>query len=296
MATTDFADCQIILVTGGNRGFGKAILERLADHKKKTVLLVGCRDIVKGKEVARGLEERNGSYCRAVLINLGEGGRETIKQAVEHIRETYKRLDVLINNAGVLKEYSEESKTRTEPSVWADTMKVNFYSTKFMCEAFLSIVPSGGRIINIASGAGLRTLAILDPEHYDKLTGADTTQEDLVGVLDQLEKKVLDPNDSIHGRISTFAYGMSKGAVVIATSLFARSNPDRMIVSCTPGFVATDMSASYAGERIPENPYKMAEIVELCALENHPGIKSGNFVRMKGRKVVVVYSGTPNEI
>ena len=86
---------KIILVTGGNRGIGLAIVKALAKDKNNMIFL-GCRNLLQGKSVAQKI---NGNVT-AVLLNLST--KKILKKHIQNIIKKYKRIDVLINNAGVL--------------------------------------------------------------------------------------------------------------------------------------------------------------------------------------------------
>ena len=63
-------------------------------------------------------------------------------------------------------EYSKESQTHTDMEQFEQTMDINFNSTVRVIKAFLPLLTtSKGRVITVASGAGQRTLDILDIEH-----------------------------------------------------------------------------------------------------------------------------------
>ena len=83
-----------ILVTGGNRGIGLAIVTELA-KKSDDLILLACRDISSGKEAAKNIEGN------IKVVELDLGSFESIRKHMSAIQTEYD-IDVLINNAGLL--------------------------------------------------------------------------------------------------------------------------------------------------------------------------------------------------
>ncbi|MCV6602941.1 MAG: SDR family NAD(P)-dependent oxidoreductase, partial [Cohaesibacter sp.] len=84
------------LVTGGNRGIGKAIVATLADQGM-TVLL-GCRDLESGHRAAKDLS----GDIHVVLLDLCDSAK--LKKQMARIDVAFPTIDILINNAAVLED------------------------------------------------------------------------------------------------------------------------------------------------------------------------------------------------
>lgn len=91
-----------ILVTGANKGIGKAICARLLTEWKDTHVLVGTRDLERGKLAIRELIQECGPECekRLQLLKLDTGDDQSVKDAAQSIAAEPK-LYGIINNAGV---------------------------------------------------------------------------------------------------------------------------------------------------------------------------------------------------
>ena len=86
---------KVVLVTGGNRGMGLETCRELAAMGYQ--VLLGSRDLEVGIEAARSLDSE---LVEAVRLDVTS---ETDIQALaKHIDSSYGRLDVLINNAGIM--------------------------------------------------------------------------------------------------------------------------------------------------------------------------------------------------
>src|SRR5688572_28096870 len=88
---------RIVLVTGATRGLGAEVAAQLA--KRDHFVLLGGRD-------AKALEDRAsairlaGGEARALSLDVNDGA--SIRSALREIEEAFGRLDVLVNNAGVM--------------------------------------------------------------------------------------------------------------------------------------------------------------------------------------------------
>ena len=86
-----------VVITGPTSGIGKEIAIQLADLG--TELILGCRDLKKGKQTATEITKRTGS-SNVVLMQIDTSSQESIRDFAGAFRQKYRRLDVLINNAG----------------------------------------------------------------------------------------------------------------------------------------------------------------------------------------------------
>ena len=84
-----------VLVTGSNRGIGRAIAETLA-REPLEVLLCAMRAPARFEPIAGGAARE----IRAVRLDLGS--REAIEESCEELGEDLRELDVLVNNAGLV--------------------------------------------------------------------------------------------------------------------------------------------------------------------------------------------------
>jgi NAD(P)-dependent dehydrogenase (short-subunit alcohol dehydrogenase family) len=148
------AETRIALVTGGNRGIGLEIVRQLARRGLKPVL--AARDLAKGKQAAAQLGSE-GIEAAVAAIDVTDG--ESVLAGVADILARFGRIDVLVNNAGIL----QEGFTPEDASVFdapIDRVTLTFATNTVgplrMIEA---IVPGMrergyGRVVQLSSGAG----------------------------------------------------------------------------------------------------------------------------------------------
>ena len=142
------------LVTGGGTGIGKAIALRLAEAGAK-VSLFGRR-IEPLKAVAGQIGEE------AFFTNCDVTDPERVKSAMQAARNRHGHIDVLVNNAGAAVSASFH---RLDTDDWRRAMAVNcdavFHCTRAVIKPMLD--RNEGRIVTIASNAGLRGYAYVTP-------------------------------------------------------------------------------------------------------------------------------------
>lgn len=90
---------RVYLITGANAGIGRATAERLAAAGGTVVLL--CRALARGEEARRAIVAATGN-TRVELLVADLSSQRQIREAAAEFHVRYGRLDVLINNAGIL--------------------------------------------------------------------------------------------------------------------------------------------------------------------------------------------------
>ena len=139
---------KVVLITGAASGIGAATAERLAEEGARLLVCDVQREAL--EEQAKKLEN-GGTEVLAMLCDVSNPAEveETVKTCID----TYGRIDVLCNIAGILQfkhthEYSLED--------WNRIIGVNLTGTFLMCRAALPfLLESRGNIVNMGSTAGL---------------------------------------------------------------------------------------------------------------------------------------------
>ena len=147
-----------ILVTGANRGIGLAIAQGLAVNKADIILL-GCRQLAAGTRVAAQI----GTNARAVQLDLSEPAG--LERQLSELKKSYPRVDVLVNNAGVLIEGDCLSIDRGRV---AESLQVNTLAPLALIQALVPTMLANdyGRIVNLSSGWGSFASGLSGPFAY----------------------------------------------------------------------------------------------------------------------------------
>lgn len=189
------------LVTGASRGIGKAIATLLAENNYQVIATSTT-----GKST---FEHENVAWFHLDLINS-----ENIEQFVQKVTDTYKSLDLLINNAAVALDKNQQN-----PDILIDvleeTLKVNVYGLIDLTQKLLGLFKPKSLIINTSSKLGSLTV------NHDAQNGA---------------------------------YKISKAAVNMFTKVLAARlvNSEVAVIAYSPGWVKTDMGGDAAPKR-PED-------------------------------------------
>ncbi|HEX5514239.1 MAG TPA: SDR family oxidoreductase [Gammaproteobacteria bacterium] len=158
---------KVALITGGSRGLGLQMAEALGEMGAK--IAITARKQAELDEAAAHLQARNVE----VLTVAGDLSQfDTIPAMVERVIEHYGTIDILVNNAGTswgapAEEYPAEA--------WRKVMNLNVDGLFFITQevARRCMIPGrAGKIINIASIAGLRGSTAMSAIAYNTSKGA----------------------------------------------------------------------------------------------------------------------------
>ncbi|HKP64088.1 MAG TPA: SDR family oxidoreductase [Polyangiales bacterium] len=141
---------RVVVVTGGGRGIGRAIADRLSGNGERVVVFerdaAGCREV----------EQAGGARLHALQVDVGSEAE--VAAGMQQVAERWQRLDALVNNAGIadpsgpgLRELSLER--------WRAVVDTNLTGV-FLCTkhalALLERAP-GAAVVNIASTRALQS-------------------------------------------------------------------------------------------------------------------------------------------
>lgn len=146
----DEATSRVALVTGGNRGIGFEITRQLAE-RGMTVLLC-ARDPEKGAAAAEELSAAGG---RVLPRELDVSDSDSVEWLASEVASDPGRLDVLVNNAGILYD-TWQKPLSADLAVVHEAFETNFFGAWRMCQAFVPLMRRGGygRVVNVSSEAG----------------------------------------------------------------------------------------------------------------------------------------------
>ena len=141
------ADRKTALVTGGNRGIGFEICRQLAG--KGFDVFLTARNEEAGK---KAFEKLAGQNLKVNFIPLDVTNYESVQTAVKLFKEHSSTLDVLVNNAAILRDKTDIF--NMPENLLPETLQTNVVGVLWVTQAFVQIMKKGGRIINISSDAG----------------------------------------------------------------------------------------------------------------------------------------------
>lgn len=138
---------KVAIVTGAGRGIGRAIA--LAFAREGADVVVVSRTL---SEVDETAVQASALGRRGLPLKVDVSRREDVESMVKSAVEEFGRIDVLVNNAGLLGPVGPLVENDVER--WVDTINVNLTGTFLCCKAVLPIMikQGGGKIINFSGG------------------------------------------------------------------------------------------------------------------------------------------------
>jgi 3-oxoacyl-[acyl-carrier protein] reductase len=145
---------KVVLVTGSSRGIGAAILSQFAAAGATGVLHfwddpdgANRRD---AEELAAKLRGQPGASVHVFAADVRDPGQ--VESLMRQIQDVCGGLDILVNNAGILRDRTLRNMTLDD---WSSVLQTNLTGVFHCCKFGANILRDGGRVVNIASVAGL---------------------------------------------------------------------------------------------------------------------------------------------
>ncbi|KAK3311875.1 short chain dehydrogenase/reductase family protein [Apodospora peruviana] len=158
MASTAAAAPKIVLVTGANQGLGHAVIEVGGLRYPENVYILCSRDLEKGEAAAQKLRELEGFHATVDVVQLDVTNDQQIATVVQHVDKTYGRLDVLVNNAGILRGLgmAEDAPASAVRSAFTECLDVHITSVAVLTLALMPVLRKAAapKVINVTSGLG----------------------------------------------------------------------------------------------------------------------------------------------
>jgi NAD(P)-dependent dehydrogenase (short-subunit alcohol dehydrogenase family) len=229
-----------ILVTGANKGIGLGIVEVILAEHADTFVYLGSRDPGRGHAAAAGLVKDHAAWKdRIEVIALDVADDVSVSEAGRRVAESLRgeRLYGLVNNAGIGLSNAD----------LAAVLETNTVGVHRVCQTFVPLMATEGRIVNVTSAAGPSFVGTCSPERQRFFLDRQMTWPRLRAFMDECVAMAGDASAfAAKGLGNGDAYGLSKACTNTYTLLLARENPGLRVNACTPGFIMTDMTRRYA--------------------------------------------------
>ena len=142
---------RVAIVTGGSRGIGRAIVELLAELGAHVVV----NYLSDGQAAKEAVSAAAGKGVEAIALQANVADPSEAQQLVNRAIKHFKRIDVLVCNAGIWEGSSVENMTE---ELWDRTLDINLKGTWAVCK---SVIPQmkeqrSGKIVVVSSTAGQR--------------------------------------------------------------------------------------------------------------------------------------------
>jgi NAD(P)-dependent dehydrogenase (short-subunit alcohol dehydrogenase family) len=145
---------RIAVVTGGNRGMGFETCRQLGRRGARVILT--SRDTAEG-EAAAGRLLGEGLDVRHHQLDVADDGG--IARLAGFLRSDFGRLDILINNAGIVRGRDEPRERAMQtfeamPAGLRDVLATNLIGPFLLCQMLIPLMQGRGRVVNVSSGMG----------------------------------------------------------------------------------------------------------------------------------------------
>ncbi len=240
------------IVTGGSRGIGRAIAERLAVAGARVV--IAARSVEDAEQAASAIRARSGE-AMAVGCDVRSAG--DVQRLVGETLSHYGRIAIVVNNAGISPLHAEPQEINED--VWDAILDTNLKGAFLLSTAASAemIARGGGVIINIASIAGMMPIA-LESAYCASKAG-------LIGLTKALARDWAKYGIRVHAVAPGYiATEMNAGVRQTAEGLLAQgtkaSNPDEAFaLSLYSGVVGRTLLGRYG------LPDEVADVVAFLA-------------------------------
>jgi NAD(P)-dependent dehydrogenase (short-subunit alcohol dehydrogenase family) len=208
---------RIALVTGANKGIGFEVARQLA--RKGFHVFLGARNSDAGQAAAEKLRnedasEKDRDNVAVTFLEIDVSKPDSVRRAAEEFSSKADRLDVLVNNAGILLD-DDKDVLKITPEIFENILRTNTIGPLLVSQAFVPLLKGSDapRIVNVSSGGG------------QLADGADGWAP---------------------------AYCISKTALNGVTSQLAAALPNFAVNSVCPGWVRTEMGGANATRSVGE--------------------------------------------
>lgn len=220
---------KIALITGADRGIGFETAKELG--QQGYVVLIGSRNVKRGQVAVEQLKALD---IVADTLEIDVTDQQTVQRAADQISNTYQKLDVLINNAGIALP-DDELPSTVSVDVLRQTFDTNFFGSFAVTQIMLPLIrkAKAGRIVSLSSSVG-----------------------SLNWQSHPIEGAPINP-----------AYAASKNGVNALTVMFARELKGTAIKvnAADPGWTATDLNGFNAPRSVAEGAQIVVKLATLPA-------------------------------
>jgi NAD(P)-dependent dehydrogenase (short-subunit alcohol dehydrogenase family) len=225
---------QVALVTGANKGLGRETARRLA--AAGMTVMAGARDAGRGQAAAAELTA-DGADVRFLQLDVTDA--DSVKRAAAWIEETFGRLDVLVNNAGISVE-NRAPVTEVTADQMRRTYETNVFGVVTVTSTLLPLLrrAEAARIVNVSSMLGSLSMAADPQGPFTAWPGA-----------------------------FLLAYNSSKTALNALTVTWASALRAEgiMVNSADPGYVATDLNHHSGNSTVEQGAEAIVALATLAA-------------------------------
>lgn len=271
---------RLVVISGcGSRGVGFGVAQQILAQDASAEVVVMARSEQRAKSVAEELGDR----AHAVACDVTDDA--SCAAAAETIRNLGgSDLLSLVNNAGFAADLP------WFPTPWpataaSETLAVNLYGAERLTRALLPMLRSAadGRVVFVSSGGGRLNMKRMSEAKRQVLLATEAL--DWKGIVSMAEAFTAEYEAAAAAQTEEAplpfmspsgwwlqSYGFSKACLAAFSQVLSREEPSILSVTCSPGWVATEMSSTYTGDADMRTPYEGGEVPAWLAVGNRAEI------------------------
>ena len=236
-----------IVVTGANKGIGRAVVQRLLEEHADVFVYLGARDVKRGEETRKEIVGDDAARAaRVAVLEINVADDASVAAAAAAVQRDGP-LYAIVNNAGCM-------------GTPKDTFETNVFGVSRCVDAFAAVLePAGGRIAMMSSAAGPMFVDKCTAERKAFFVAGSTTPaakilEEARAFVAAMEGAAADGCAALAAAgyppyQEDIVYGGSKAFLNAYTAAVAAAHPGLVVASCTPGMIDTDMLAQAFAKR-----------------------------------------------
>jgi NAD(P)-dependent dehydrogenase (short-subunit alcohol dehydrogenase family) len=223
------------------------MVQALASQAPSTLILT-ARNPLKADTVAEKVKATSPS-AKIQILKLDLSSQKLVREAAAELLKMTKKVDILINNAGVM---ALPQRTMSEDGIEMH-FATNFLGHFLFTNLILPTLPPNGRVINITSGGYTVSPIRFSDYNFDAINPLSLSEQPKYEIAVQLGLKDLDKSQ---GYVPFLAYLHSNTANMLFTTSLAEKGIQSL--SAAPGVVITELQRHIGGFRNPVMRYKTA--------------------------------------
>jgi NAD(P)-dependent dehydrogenase (short-subunit alcohol dehydrogenase family) len=170
-------DSKLLLITGANKSIGYAIADITMHRNLPFNILLCARDATRGQDAVDALKLQHPTFANTLELGIVDISSEaSVKTFTEWFKTKYSKVDILLNNAGVLT-YPDDS-GNTHEGITVDTFATNYFGTTNFAKHMQPLVADNGKILFMGSIAGPDAFRKCNEGLQARFLDESLTQED----------------------------------------------------------------------------------------------------------------------